>query len=155
MTLSTDAQTMMFAEETGDGLLVLLTINHADLAQPIRVVHNMANITSRGDEFIAFPFELSLGGSSPDQPPKAQLTIDNVSREIGEAVRTISSAPTVLIEIVRIDDVDTVELSYPAFDLRNVRFDQAKVTGDLVLENLKLEPYPVYAFTPGYTPGLF
>lgn len=155
MTLSDTMRGAMFAEETGDGLLALLTISHVDLAAPIRVVHNQVDITSRGDTFTAFPFELVLPTNSPDSPPRARLTIDNVSREIGQAIRTVSSAPTVLIEVVRISDNDAVELSFPALKLKNVRFDVAKVTGDLVSEDLQLEPYPAYAFSPAHFPGLF
>ena len=44
MTVSPTAQTAMFDEETADGLLVLLTITHPDLAVPIRIVNNMTNI---------------------------------------------------------------------------------------------------------------
>ena len=155
MTLSDSARGAMFAEETSDGLFALLTIDHDDLSAPIRVVHNQVDVVSRGDTFTAFPFELILPTSEPDSPPRAQLTIDNVSREIGQAIRTVSSAPTVLIEVVRIDDPDTLELSFPALNLRNVRFDVAKVTGDLVSEDLQLEPYPALTFSPPHFPGLF
>ena len=155
MTLSAEARGMMFAEETGDGLLVLLTIDHAELAVPIRVVNNQVDVTSRGDLFTAFPFELTLPTNEPDRPPQAQLVIDNVSREIGQAIRTVTSSPTVLIEAVRINDFDALELAFPAMNLRNVRFDVAKVTGDLMSEDLQLEPYPAYTFSPAHFPGLF
>ena len=155
MTLSDTARGVMFAQETDDGLLALLTISHVDLAVPIRVVHNQVDVVSRGNTFTAFPFNLVLPTSEPDSPPKAQLTIDNVSREIGQAIRTISSAATVLIEVVRIKALDTLELSFPTLKLQNVRFDVAKVTGDLVSEDLQLEPYPAHTFSPAEFPGLF
>lgn len=155
MTVSDIARRSMFAEETSDGLLALLTIDHADLSTPIRVVHNKVDIVSRGNTFTAFPFDLILPTSSSDSPPKAQLTIDNVSREIGQAIRTVSSAPTVLIEVVRINDFDAVELSFPTLKMRNVRFDVSKVTGDIVSEDLQFEPYPVFTFSPAHFPGIF
>lgn len=155
MTLSTEMQTAMFSQETDDGLLVLLTITHDDLSTPIRVVANGEDITSRGNSFTAFPFEILLPSDEPDSPPNAQLTIDNVSREIGQAIRTISSAAAVLIEVIRLKSLDTVELSFPSLNLRNVRFDAGKVTGDLTSEDLQIEPYPADTFNPSFFPGMF
>lgn len=153
--ISNSLRGAMFAEETSDGLLVLLTITHGDLNTPIRIVNNNTNVISRGLEFIAFPFEIVLPTSSPDSPPKAQLIIDNISRELGQIIRTISSAPTVLIEVIRINDFNSLELSFPAFKLKNVRFDVSQVRGDLVSEDLQIEPYPVHTFSPANFPGLF
>lgn len=145
----------MFASEADEGLLVLLTIDHDDLAEPIRVVANNENVTSNGNEFIAYPFEIILPTSSPDAPPRAQLTIDNVTREIAQTIRQISSAPTVLIEVVRTDDFDSIEFSFPQLNLKNVRWDAGQVSGDLVSEDLQLEPYPADTFVPSNFPGLF
>lgn len=155
MTLSSVARGAMFDEETDDGLLALLTIDHADLATPIRVVHDQVDVVSRGNTFTAFPFELILPTQEADSPPVARLTIDNVSREIAQTLRSVSSAPSVLIEVVRIKDTETLELSYPLLSLRNVRYDALKVTGDLVSEDLQLEPYPAHTFSPANFPGLF
>lgn len=44
MTISVATRTAMFAEETDDGLLSLLTISHASLSIPIRVVNNMVDV---------------------------------------------------------------------------------------------------------------
>ena len=153
--VSVSTQSDMFASSTGEGLLVLLTIDHTDLSVPIRVVNNNVNVTSRGDEFIAYPFDLELPAAAPETAPRARLTIDNVTREIGEAVRSISSSPTVLIEVVRTDDFDTLELAFPLLKLRNVRFDASQVTGDILSEDLQLEPYPAHTFAPSSFPGLF
>lgn len=155
MTVSTEARDAMFAQETADGLLMLLTIDHATLSSPIRVVNNHVAVTSRSNEFVGFPFQLTLPSSDPSTPPRARLTIDNVSREIGQVIRQITSAATVLIEVVLLSDADSVELALPALSLRNVRVDAAQVTGDISSEDLELEPFPSRGFTPSYFPGLF
>ena len=100
-----------FAQETDEIWLILLTVSHPDLTDDIRVVHNPVAITSRGLNFIGFAFELSLPIDAPDRAPVAELRIDNVSQEIAQAVRSISSAPTVTIEVIRAADPDTVELT--------------------------------------------
>lgn len=155
MTVTPATQSDMFASETGEGLLILLTIDHDDLSAPIRVVNNNVNIESRSNTYIAFPFTIILPSDNPESPPTARLEIDNVSREIGETIRSISSAPTVLIEVVRTDDFDTLEMSFPQLKLRNVRFDASKVVGDVLSEDIQLEPYPSTTFNPSNSPGLF
>lgn len=155
MTITATTRGEMFASEADEGLLVLLTINHVDLSVPIRVVANQENIVSRTEDFIAFPFDIVLPTMAEGSPPRAQLTIDNVSLEIAQAIRQVSSAPTVLIEVVRTDNFDSVELSFPELKLQNVRWDAGQVSGDLTSEDLQLEPYPADAFVPSNFPGLF
>lgn len=134
--------------------LVLLEINHADLAAPIRVVNNTVDITSGGDVYSAFAFEIRLPDALEDAPPRARLRISNVSREIAQAIRDITSAADVTIEVVRQDDPDTIEVSWPAMRLTNVRWDFLTVEGDLEFEDLTREPYPFLSFSPAEFPGV-
>lgn len=134
--------------------LVLLTLDHDDLAAPIRVVNDREDVTSGGNVYVAFPFEIALPDQLEDAAPGARLQISNVSREIGQAVRDISSAPTVTIQVIRRDTPNTIELQFPAMYLRNVRFDALWVTGDLEFEDLGREPFPAHTFSPANFPGL-
>ena len=143
-----------FAQETDEVWLILLTISHADLTNDIQVVHNPVAITSRGMTFVGFAFEISLPIDSPDRAPVAELRIDNVSQEIAQAVRSISTAPTVKIEVIRAAAPDVVELSLDGFRLRNVNWDADSVRGALVLDDIATEPYPAGIFSPAGFPGL-
>ena len=135
--------------------LVLLKIDHVDIAPPILVVNNNEAITSGGDVYNAFPFEIRLPDNLEDAPPRSRLRIDNVSREIGQALRNMTGVPAdVTIEIVRQDDPDTIELSWPAMRLVNVRWDFLTVEGDLEFEDLVREPYPFLTFSPAEFPGV-
>jgi len=144
-----------FAQETTDVWLVLLSIDHATLDEPIRVVNNTESVTSNGETFVGFPFEITLPDNKDGAPPRAQLAIDNVSREIAQALRTMTSAATVQIQVIRAAAPDTVEIEWPYFTLRNVKWDAAKVTGDLTFEDFVTEPYPAGKFVPAYFPGLY
>ena len=155
MTVSAAFKREVYDSETGQAFLILLTIDHADISPPIRVVNNTTNITSRGDEFIAFPFDIDLPDSTRESLPRARLSIDNVSREIAQAIRKITSPATVLIEVIRASDPDTVEIGFPVFKLRDVKWDVLQVSGDLVVEDLTTEPFPVGQFTPAEFPGIF
>lgn len=144
-----------FAEATGEVWLVLLTISHPSISPAIRVVANTQPITSRGNEFLDFPFDITLPNETEDGPSRARLVIDNVSREIGQAVRQIHTPASVLIEVVRAADPDVVERAFPSFWLRNVRTSASQVSGDLTLEDFSDEPYPAGVFSPASFPALF
>jgi len=107
-------------------------------------------------KFVGLPFQIQLPSDEAGSPPSARLEIDNISREIVAAIRTATgSAPAVKIEVVRLLDQDAIELTFPLLNLRNVRADVAKVSGDLFSEDLMTDPYPNDKFTPGFFPGLF
>ncbi len=143
------------AQETNQVFLLLITISHPNLAVPIRCVVNDEDITSRGNIFQAYPVDVELPDDVEDAPPQARLTIDNISTEITRAVRAIRSKPTVLLEIVLSEDLDTVEIEFPSFDLVDISYDSMTVTGSLQVDDFTREPYPSISFTPGYFPGLF
>ena len=155
MTISDNFLESAFGEETDEVWLVLLTIDHRDLASSITVVNNTENVFSRGIQFIACPFDVKLPSSTDERPPQAQLRIDNVSKEIGTALREVSDGVSVKLEVVSAADPETVEASFPGFTLRNAAINVGSVTGTLGLDDLRLEPFPAYSFTPGLFPGLF
>lgn len=145
----------VFAQETGEVFLILVTITHTDLPDPIRVVNNSENINSRGQTFIAYPFEITLPTDTENGNPRATLKIDNVDREIVRAVRTIQTAPTVTLEIVMASDPDVVEIEFPDFQLQDVNYNSLTVEGTLGLEQFLAEPFPGDLFSPANFPGLF
>lgn len=153
--LTLAAKESIFAEETDVVWLVLLTIEHADLDAPIRVVRNTEDVISRTNTFLAFPFDISMPQEREDSPPEVQLIIGNVDRRITEAVRTISSPAQVTMEVVHSGDFDTVEAGPFVFELKEARFDALVVTGKLAFEPVLDESYPKTRFTPGRFPGLF
>lgn len=152
---STSARQSLYAGSTDDVFLILLTFLHDDLTAPIRVTSDAVNTTSRGNLFIAYPFELSLPDDDETRPPRARLTIDNIERQIMTAVRNLTTAPTVLIEIIRAADPDTVEARFADFKLLNVQYDAHVIQGDISVEDFTTEPFPAHTFSPSLFPGLF
>jgi len=134
--------------------LILLTISHASLAADIRVVNNKVNVTSGGLEYIAFPFDLQLPDSKEDSQPYSKLTISNVSREIGLAIRLISTPPNLKIAVVRQDTPDIVEAEFFGMRLNNVKYNVMTVSADLQFEDLTREEYPSLKFSPSIFRGI-
>lgn len=153
--LSTALRAAITAQESGDPLLPLLTITHDDLAVPIRLVRNPTNITSRGVEFLAFAFDVSLPDDVDDHPPRASLVIDNVSLELVEILRTLREPPEMLLELIFASTPDTVEVAWQAFLLDQPTWDVRSIEATLTLEETMLEEFPPHAFTPAAFPGVF
>lgn len=154
-TLSSLAKQALFAQETGEVFLALLTISHPELLQPLRFVNNTQAIVSRGQNYTAWPFEIVLPGDQEAKPPVMTLKIDNVDREIVKTIRALTTPPTITLEIILASQPDTVEASFTGFTLRNTNYDALVVEGELRLEETISEPFPAGTFNPNTTPGLF
>ncbi len=153
--LSEQARQSLYAPETEDIFLILLTISHEGMSGPVRVTSDAVDTVSRGNSFVPFPFDLVLPDDQENRSPRARLVIDNIDRQIVQALRDIATAPAVLIEIVRAADPDVVEARFVDFRLTNVSYDAFRVEGDLTIEDFTSEPFPAAIFSPNLFPGLF
>jgi len=153
--ISDAAKAAIYAPETDEVFIILITIDHVDLSAPIRVCSDREDLTHAGDLYVAYPFEITLPESSGATFINAKIAIDNVDREIVKTVRSISSAASFDIKIVMASSPEVIELHLPDYQMIHVGYDVLKVTGDLSLENFLDEPYPGDSFTPGLAPGLF
>lgn len=156
--LSTLFKTMSNASETGEVLLALVTIDSPSIVGgPLRVVQDLQNITSNGNVYTAFPFEIRLAGDSDNSPAKITLTIDNIDRTMIAAIKGIppTTPPTVKVEIVVASQPDTVEITMDNLVLKNVTGDAFRIDGELWMDEEDLLPFPEGSFTPPLFPGLF
>ena len=141
--------------ETGEVWLTLLTIEHPSLAEPMRFVDDKQNIASRGNTYLGFPFSLIPPDDDPQKAPTAKLEIDNTDRRIVEAVRSLTSPPTITVEWVLASQPDVIEMSFENLTLAVAPWDAGSVTGELAYEDVLNEPIPGDSFTPSTHPGLF
>lgn len=163
-TLSPSALSSVFAQQTENAFILLLTIDHPTYAEPIRICSDpyevlpmagVRGIISRGIEYVFLPFEFQLPNSDDTGLSRARLSIDNVDRQIVAAVRTADSAISIGMEIVTSRDPDVVEVSMQGFKLDNIEYNAMRVNGDISMEYFDLEPFPAGRFTPSDFPGLF
>ncbi|MDZ4382798.1 MAG: DUF1833 family protein [Parvibaculum sp.] len=154
-------------QETGEALIVFLTITHPALSEAIRVVSDGVDYVWNGLTYTGFPFEISLI-SDGDRPPSAQLSVQNVDRRIGEAVRDLASPPRLRIDVLAASDFDEsatprvsattgepeAEYTAASLFLANVRGDaflEAEITGWNYLQ----EVWPGIRATQNRLPGLY
>lgn len=154
-TVSTTAREGMYASQTGEIFLVILEIDHPDLAQPIRVVNNNEAIVSNGDTYLATAFSFILPAQEDGKISNSSLTIDNVDRTIVEVIRTITSFPTVAASVILASDPDVIEAGPFDFQLRNVNYNRNSVTGDLIYESFLRDNLGTVKYKNINFPGLF
>jgi hypothetical protein len=158
------------AQFSPEANLIFLTISHALLAQPIRVVNDTKNFSYAGNTFTGFPFDIQIY-SDDEQPPKAQLVIQNIDSQIGDSVRTLTTPPRLKLEMCSTLDFNInvdprVELSggspptavMYSFDkafLTNVKVDFLSVSADIVGWDYLQRVWPGVRATQSLFPGLF
>ena len=152
--LSLAARTSIYAQETAETWLTLLTLTHPIGPTPIRIVNDMVDHVSRGNIFIGFPFELQLPNESDASPSQVILKIDATENRVMAVIRSLPSAPTVLMEVVLASSLDTVEVSF-SFTMRDIEYDAKSVQARLFYEDFLNEEYPADAYTPANFPGIF
>ncbi len=150
--ISTDGRAALYAAQTDDVWLDLLTIEHSSIGAPIRLVANTEAVTSRSETYLPFPFELTLPSTAQES---VDLLIDNVTRELVDEVRAIDTPLAITLERVRAADPDTVELGPYEFQSRAVEYDVRRMQFRLAYEPLLNEPFPYDTYTPIKYPGLF
>lgn len=154
--LSATAKRAIFAGQTGEVFVFLLTLSHASLELPIRVCSDAVSTTSNGVEFVPYPFNLVLPDETDNVAPQVTLEIDNIDREIVAAVRRATGSPIdVELSIVLASQPDAIEAGPFNFKLRSVTYDKLVVSGTLQYEDLLNEPFPGDTMTPTRFPGLF
>ena len=163
--VSTGFMVSLHARESGVVAAVLLTITHADMAEPIRLSTDpterlstdpvVYGSISRGQHYAFVPIAVVLPDDGDDAAPAASLEIDNTDRELIAAVRSITDAAEVTLEIIDADDPDVVEIAFPAMRIANVTYDRSIVRFGLAVDGLQAEPYPGASFLPSGFPGLF
>lgn len=156
MALSSVAVQSAQALQTGEVWLMLLEVDHVDLASPFYLVNNTVNITSNSIEYIAYPLEIVLANDDGEGLPKVKLTIDNVDRTLVETIRSIVDTPQINIKLVLASQPDVVELEISDLALREVSYDAFTISGTLYADDILNSRYPAdtISLAGGYL-GLF
>lgn len=121
---------------TDTALWWLLTVTDPASAVVLRAVNNLEDVTSRGDVYTAFPFDLVLPPDTGDRPQNLNLSVANVGQELIQVLRGQLAPPQVKLELVTSTAPDTVEKALDFFTVRNAEYDALKITFTLSPSNI-------------------
>jgi hypothetical protein len=116
--------------------------------------HLFAGVIADRTTYIAFPFQIDLPGEDPEQPATSRLRIDNVDRQIVEAIRGLSGPPLASLEVVLASQPEVVEIGFYDLTIRSADYDALYVEAGLTYEAIYSEPI-TFDMTPARFPGLF
>lgn len=169
--LSQSAVRAMFASETPEALILLITItNPADPENPVRLADGYTNritslttdtdvvygVTSNSKDYLFMPMQISLPGEVEAGAAQCSLVLNFVTREAIDIIRTHLTSPVnVQIDLVLASSPDRIETSFSGFKITNVTYSADQITFDLNMVSLSREPFPCFTFTPANFPGLF
>lgn len=154
-TVSADVQKELYLPQTSYCFLTLAEINSDELASPIYLVNNNENILSNGNTYIKCQFEFSPPAEVDGTPQNASIALDGVDRSIIEIIQAINDPLTVTISVIEVTNPDTIEFGAWEFTLRNVSFNYAKVTGDLVFQTYLSDNTGTLKYNNINFPGLY
>lgn len=143
------------AQQTSEVYLVLLEIDHANLGTPLRFVNNSENVTSNSNLYTAFPFAVVLPDDQESREPRAEIRIDNISREIIDEVRSLSTYPTMTLSVILASSPNTIEWGPLEFITQGANYDANTITFSLVYSVFAEEPFPYRVFDTINFPGMF
>ena len=146
-------------------ILAFLTLDNEALADPIRIVSDPLDFVVDGDTFVGCPFEVSVV-TDGESHPTAQLRVQNVTREVGDAVRAAvgritadiairSTAGFDLSVVPRVETDGGLILSYAHFELVEVTVDDVQVSARLMMRDYSQEPWPAGRATKSRCPALY
>jgi hypothetical protein len=146
--------------------LCFVTITHSALASPIYVVWDTKDFIKGGITFSGFPFDLEIL-TDDESPPTAHLQLQNISPQIGDAIRALLTPPRLKIELCVSTDwnltvtprteIGTATVVYTADQLYlvNVTVDAMMITGQIVGWDYVQRVWPAERATEVNFPGLF
>lgn len=142
---------------SGVVVLTLLTFEHASLPSTLRFVNSsVTNVVSRGNPYMAFPFDVIFAPERFGEVPVAQLTIGNVTGEIFNALQALRPSPMITIELVTEDELDTVQYSNTDFEIGSMVLEGVStLTMELAVSRIFSLPFPGINMDAQNVPGIF
>jgi hypothetical protein len=161
MSVSAPTRTRLQRVSDPFGVLTLLTINGAGLAQTVRICDDLRGpdtpvFNSRGNGFVALPFEITLPKSAAKEVPRVQLRIDNVGREITADLEALPPGAELMATVERVHRTtpDVVEYTFTA-PMGSVQVSVLSVSANIGMSELMRRPAVDVRFDPITAPGLF
>lgn len=145
------------AQESGEAVLILLTIQHASFAT-MRFVNDTKDIVSGGDLFKARAFALALPQEAPEGFPDTPIVVDNTDLLVGNGFAQVlprSAKPVVTIRVVLASTPNTIEATFVGEVTQVADGNGASITLTVDAEPLLDEPFPGEMFTPERFPSMF
>lgn len=160
VSLSVTALVEMAKRESGDPPLILLTISHPDLPEPIRLAHNpgtdvTSSISGGSETYTGTWVDVTMMGNEPGEISRAAIRIDDTLRVIRAALADLTSLPTADIDVVMESEPNTAIASHRSLRIGSTTTDAINVEAQLDGPAFLSEVVPGLTMTREVAPGLY
>ena len=147
-------------------ILAFMTIAHASLAEPVRLVSDTLNYSLGGFLYIGMLFGWRILDDN-EGSAQTEIVLPDTDRRIGEAIRSVSGDARVSVELMSSEDFDlsvvprvptvTPQVIYGFYNLvlLSASADGQQITCPVGLRDYAQEPWPSISATEIRLPGLF
>lgn len=151
--LSNELKAQLFAQESGDPFLTLVTLSNATFTA--RLVNNSRDIISRGNTFTAFPMKITLPVDDGETARTFSIDLDNASLALISNLRTVTDPIQVTIEMILASMPDVVQMSFDQLAIANINYNATKISAVVIMDNFLSIEMTSERYTPKNFPGLF
>lgn len=153
--LSPELLAQLFAQESNDPFLILVTLSHDSWDDVVYLVNNSVNITSRGIEYLAFPMQVKLPVDDGETARVFNIEFDNVSLYLIAQARSVSSPIQVKIEMILASLPDEVQISIDELEIQNITYNKSRVTATIAMDTFLNTKVTSEVYGPSNFKGLF
>ena len=149
--------TVVNSPQIDEAFLWLLTFTDFQTNIVLRAVNNLESITSRGDVFEPFPFDIVLPPDDGQKPQNLKLNFSNVGQELMKLVREYppGSNPIVKFELVLSNSPDTVEKVIDFMEVLVVNYNALGISFELGASSIFARKTCTGTYNQIEFPGLF
>lgn len=145
----------LYAQESDDPFLMLVTLTHPDFLETQRFVNNLEDVTSNGFLFTAFPMNIVLPTDDGESTREVTIIFDNVGRELITEIRSITTPIDVKIEMVLASNPNQVQISLEELKIRSISYNKTRVSARLYMDDFLGTSMTSEKYTPLIYPGLY
>jgi hypothetical protein len=153
--LSPELLAEIFAQESSDPFLTLVTLSHTTFAEDILLVNNSKDIVSRGNTYLAFPMKIRLPVDDGETQRDFSLEMDNASLEFIEEIRTVTSRISVKFEMILASLPDDVQMAQEDLAIVAVTYNSKKISARIAMDSFLGVEITCEKYSPTSYPGIF
>lgn len=152
--LSAQLLSQIFAQESPDPFLTLITISHTTFDN-IYLVNNSRSIVSRGNTYAPFPVTLTLPVDDGERGRELSMEFDNVSLELIGKFRSVTKDLRVKIEMILASIPNEVQIAIEDLTIQSISYNKMRISAKLILDNFLNTEISSERYGPSNFPGMF
>lgn len=152
--LSAQLLAEMYGQVSSDPFLMLVTLTHTSFGT-LRLVNNTENIISRSQTYTAFPMVITPPMDDGESLREVSIAFENVSLELVDEFRTVTTPVDVTIEMILASAPDSVQITLGELKIRNITYNKSTISAKLYMDDFLSVELTSEKYDPSTFNGLF